>query len=43
MKNNKDQKVEQFLEEFFSLSKRYKKNITLKDIKKAEEESYDLP
>ena len=38
MKNNKDQDIE----EFFS-SSRLKKNLTLKDLKKAEEESYDLP
>lgn len=43
MKNKKDQDVEQFLEDFFSLSKKHKKNLTLEDIKKSEDESYDLP
>ena len=42
MKNDKDQDIEQFLKEFFSLS-RLKKSLTLEDLKKAEEESYDLP
>ncbi len=43
MKNKKDQDIEQFLEDFFSLSKKHKNNLTLKDIKKSEDESYDLP
>ena len=42
MKNDKDQDIEQFLKEFFSLS-RLKKNLTLEDLKRSEEESYDLP
>ncbi|HLC72435.1 MAG TPA: AbrB/MazE/SpoVT family DNA-binding domain-containing protein [Candidatus Nanoarchaeia archaeon] len=36
-----EQDVETFLEDFFSAS-RLKKNLTLKDLKKAEAESYDL-
>ena len=40
MKKPSDEEVEQFLEDFFRLSK-LGKNITLQDIKKAEKEHYE--
>lgn len=40
MKNPTDEEVEQFLKDFFSRS-RLKKDLTLEDLKKAREESYE--
>ncbi len=47
IKNNEvlikqEQDIESFLDEFFTIA-RNKKNINLKEIKKSEEEGYDLP
>ncbi len=42
VKIKKEEKIEEFLQEFFSIA-RLKKNLTLVDLKKIEEESYDLP
>lgn len=38
----KDEDVKDFLKKFFSIA-RSEKNLTLKDLKMIEEESYDLP
>ena len=38
----KEEDVKEFLKRFFSIA-RSKKSLTLKDLKKIEEESYDLP
>ena len=40
MKNKTDKEIEEFLEDFFRLSK-LGKNVTLQDLKKIEEESYE--
>lgn len=37
-----EQDVDEFLESFFSLTK-FKRKFTLEDLKKTEDESYDLP
>lgn len=40
----REQDPEEFLKEFFSIARnKNKRNLTLKDLKKMEEESYDLP
>jgi len=38
----KEEDVKEFLKKFFSIA-RSERNLTLKDLKKIEEESYDLP
>ncbi|MBS3090961.1 AbrB/MazE/SpoVT family DNA-binding domain-containing protein [Candidatus Pacearchaeota archaeon] len=42
VKIKQEEDAEKFLKEFFSLPK-LKKPLTLKDLKKIEDESYDLP
>ena len=39
----KDENVDKFLEEFFTIARTKGKDLTLKDLKKIEDESYDLP
>jgi len=42
VKLKKEEDAKKFLEEFFTIIKK-KKNITLEELKKIEDESYDLP
>ncbi len=42
VKIKKEEEIEKFLNKFFNIA-RLKKGPTLKDLKKIEEESYDLP
>lgn len=42
VKIKKKEEIEKFLKEFFSIA-RLKKDLTIRDLKKIEEESYDLP
>ncbi len=37
-----EEDINEFLEEFFTIARTKGKNLTLKDIRKLEEESYDL-
>ncbi len=37
-----EENINEFLEEFFTIARTKGKNLTLKDIRKLEEESYDL-
>ena len=38
-----DDDIDEFLNEFFTIARTKRKDITLEDLKKIEEESYDLP
>ncbi len=43
VKIKKEQSVDEFLKKFFSGVKKRKKSMTLKELKKIEDESYDIP
>ncbi len=38
-----DEDIKEFLHEFFTIARTKNKDLTLEDLKKIEEESYDLP
>ena len=38
-----EQNIQEFLKEFFNVPKNRKKSLSLKELKKIEDESYDLP
>jgi len=42
-KTGKEEEIKKFLEEFFTIARTKGKDITLKEIRKIEDESYDLP